>query len=117
MVKVVYCVRRRSGMTLEEFQDRWLNVHGPLVRSLREQIPSMTRYVQSHLVPGEPSEAVRAARGAGEPYDGITEVWLDTDTEGAEGAAEAGRRLFEDELEFIDMENSKVFLTVEHEIF
>ena len=117
MVKLVYCVRRKSGMTLEEFQDRWLNVHGPLVRSLREQIPSMTRYVQSHLIPGEPSEAVRAARGAGEPYDGITEVWLDTDAEAAEGAAEAGRRLFEDELEFIDMKNSKVFLTVEHEIF
>ncbi len=117
MVKLVYCVRRKPEMSLEEFQDRWLNVHGPLVRSLREQVPSMTRYVQSHLIPGEPSEAVRASRGAGEPYDGITEVWIDSDAEAAEGAAEAGRRLLEDEMEFIDLANSKVFLTVEHEIF
>ena len=117
MVKLVYCIRRKPGMSLEEFQDRWLNVHGPLVLSLRTQVPSMVRYVQSHLIPGEPSDAVRAARGAGEPYDGITEVWIDSDVEAAEGAAEAGRRLFEDELDFIDMKSSKVFLTIEHEIF
>ena len=120
MVKLVFCVRRRGDLSFEQFQKRWLEVHGPLVRSLREQLPMMRRYVQSHLIPGEASEGVRASRGAAEPYDGITEVWFDDLASmggSGEAAATAGRRLFEDEAEFIDFERSSVFLTEEHEIF
>jgi EthD domain len=113
--KLVFCVRRAPDMTLEEFHDRWLNVHGPLVRSLREQVPSMVRYVQSHLVPGEATDQVRASRGTGEPFDGITEVWID-DAAPA-GTQEAAVRLLRDEMEFIDMERSSVFFTTEHVIF
>ena len=78
MVKLVFCCRRRPELSLEQFQKRWLEVHGPLVRRLREQIPQMKRYVQSHTIPGEPSEMLRASRGAKPPYDGITEVWFDS---------------------------------------
>jgi hypothetical protein len=115
MVKLVFCVRRKPEMTLEEFQARWLDVHGPLVRSLREQIPSMAKYVQSHLVPGDATDAVRASRGTDEPFDGISEVWIDEAAVG--GGSDAGERLLRDELEFIDMARSSVFYTVEHEIF
>lgn len=113
--KLVFCVRRRPEMTLEEFLDRWLNVHGPLVRSLRDQVPSMARYVQSHLIPGEATDQVRASRGTGEPFDGITEVWIDDSAPA--GTPEAALRLLQDELEFIDMARSSVFFTTEHEIF
>src|SRR5258706_16370577 len=77
MVKLVFCRRRRPDLTLEQFQKRWLEVHGPLVRRIREQLPQMKRYVQSHTLP-EASEGVRASRGAKQPYDGITEVWFDS---------------------------------------
>ena len=120
MVKLVFCCRRRPELSLEQFQKRWLEVHGPLVRRLREQIPQMKRYVQSHTIPGEPSEMLRASRGAKPPYDGITEIWFDSlESLGASGEAglDAARRLFEDEVEFIDFANSAVFLTEEHEIF
>jgi uncharacterized protein (TIGR02118 family) len=120
MVKLVFCCRRRPELSIEQFQKRWLEVHGPLVRRLREQIPQMKRYVQSHTIPGEPSEMLRASRGARPPYDGITEVWFDSLAAlGASGAAglEAARQLYEDEAEFIDFANSAVFLTEEHEIF
>ena len=120
MVKLVFCVRRRHDYSFEAFQERWLAVHGPLVRSLREQLPMMRRYVQSHLIPGEATDAVRASRGSKEPYDGITEVWFDDLASmggSGEAAAAAGRKLFEDEADFIDFENSCVFLTEEHEIF
>ena len=120
MVKLVFCVRRKPELSFEQFQKRWLDVHGPLVRSLREQLPMMRRYVQSHLIPGEASEAVRASRGAKPPYDGITEVWFDDLASmggGGEAALEAGRRLLEDESCFVDFANSRVFLTEEHEIF
>ena len=90
------------------------------MRSLRESVPSMVRYVQSHTIAGPQTDAVRASRGAGEPYDGITEVWIDETLEGAGDAAasaDAGRRLLEDEAKFIDFANSSVFVTEEHEIF
>ncbi|MFN8028453.1 MAG: EthD domain-containing protein [Acidimicrobiia bacterium] len=118
MQKIVYCVRRNPSLSREEFLRYWLDEHGPLVRSLRESIPSMVRYVQSHTLEGV--DGGGAARGAAEPYDGITEVWIDpsrnTGVDPA-AAAEAGRKLFEDEAKFIDFANSSVFVTEEHEIF
>ena len=111
MVKLVFCCRRRPELSLEEFHARWLEIHGPLVRKLREQLPMMKRYVQSHLIPGEASDALRSSRGASEPYDGITEVWWNSLEELVEGMSSpegkvAHKRLLEDEKDFIDFENS-----------
>jgi uncharacterized protein (TIGR02118 family) len=120
MVKLVFCVRRRADLSFSEFQERWLDVHGPLVRRLRERIPGMRRYVQSHLIPGDASDALRGSRGAKAPYDGITEVWFDDAqaiVAGDVDALEAGRQLLKDEAEFIDLAESAVFLTEEHQIF
>ena len=51
MIKLVYCVHRRPGLSVEEFQRYWLEDHGALVRSLRDALP-LKRYVQSHALPG-----------------------------------------------------------------
>jgi hypothetical protein len=121
VLKLVFCVRRRPDLTFEEFQRYWLTEHGPLVRSLWEagDLPTMVRYVQSHTIAGEPTDRLVRSRDAGEPYDGITEVWLSGDTppERAEAARAAGARLLEDEGRFIDFARSTLFLTREHTIF
>lgn len=120
MIKLVFCCRRKPGMTREAFQKRWLEMHGPLVRRLREQLPMMKRYVQSHTLPDAMNEGLRASRGTLPPYDGITEVWLEDLASLAgngEAALAASRQLLEDEAEFIDFAHSTVFLTEEHEIF
>lgn len=118
MVKLVFCCRRNPSLTPEGFRRYWLDEHAPLVRSLREAIPSMKRYVQSHTLDTPANDAVRASRGSAEPYDGITEVWFDEIAgPSTEAAAAAGRRLLEDESTFIDFARSSVFYTVEHEIF
>jgi uncharacterized protein (TIGR02118 family) len=121
MTKLVFCLRRKEGMTFEEFQRYWLESHAPLVRSLRTALPSMTRYVQSHTAV-DLTDLVRAARNTGEdPYDGVTEIWVDLGQTVAEAATPAGTealaRLLQDELTFIDMERSNIFMTVEHDIF
>ncbi len=125
MIKLVFCCRRKPGLTREQFQKRWLEVHGPLVRKLRAELPMMKRYVQSHTLAGPVGDAVndglRASRGVKEPYDGITEVWFESlEAMGGgsgEAARAAGQRLLEDEAEFIDFAGSAVFVTEEHEIF
>lgn len=125
MIKLVFCCRRKPGLSREAFQKRWLEVHGPLVRRLRADLPMMKRYVQSHTLSGAIGDAVneglRASRGVQAAYDGITEVWFDgleaMGGGGGEAARAAGQRLLEDEAEFIDFANSSVFVTEEHEIF
>jgi uncharacterized protein (TIGR02118 family) len=121
MVKLVFCCRRKEGMSLEEFQKRWLEVHGPLVRRLREDLPGMRRYVQSHLLPGPATSGLQASRGAADPYDGITEVWFDSlesvGGNGEQAALDAGRKLLEDEAKFLDLPRCSLFMTEEKEIF
>jgi hypothetical protein len=119
VVKLVFCCRRRAELTTEEFQTYWLNSHAGLVRSVRAAIPTMIRYVQSHTVFGPLTDAVRESRGAGEPYDGVAEIWIDFDitVDDPEAMAAAMQRLLEDELTFVDMAGSSVFITEEHIIF
>ena len=122
ITKLVFCVAKKPAMSVDEFRDYWLNRHGPLVRSLWEKgtFPGMLRYVQSHTV--YEADGGRIARGAKKPYDGITEVWMDSDLGGTDdvaraASAEGGRRLLQDESNFIDFANSTVFVTIEHTIF
>lgn len=122
ITKLVFCVRKRPEHTFEQFADYWLNRHGPLVRSLWEQgtFPGMLKYVQSHTLHGVDGGA--SARGTKPAYDGITEVWMDsergaTDDAARAASAAAGKVLLEDESTFIDFADSCVFVTVEHTIF
>lgn len=120
MFKIVYCVRRKPGTSVEAFQDYWLNSHGPLVRSHAEAL-KIRRYVQTHTVHAGLTEAMVKSRGAPEPFDGIAEVWYDSEadvfaaTKTPEGRA-AGKALIEDEMRFIDGAASVVFAGVEHAV-
>jgi hypothetical protein len=118
-MKLVFCCRRRPELSAEQFQGYWLDNHAALVRSVRATIPSMTRYVQSHTMFGPLTDGVRDSRGTGEPYDGVAEIWLDFSAtpEDPESMAEAMKKLLDDELSFVDMSRSSVFITKEHVIF
>lgn len=121
MVKLVYCIRRRPGMSAEEFRKHWRETHAPQVARFAKALHAR-RYVQSHTLDSDLNEALRGARAAGPAYDGVTEVWWDSEDELAnvmqsQEGAEAGRALLVDEQKFIDLEGSAIFLTEEHEIF
>lgn len=119
MLKIVFCCRRKPDLSAEEFRRYWLEHHGPLVRSLREALPAMTRYVQSHTLAGPETDRLRASRGTDEPFDGVAEIWMDTTMTAEDRAAAraAMTQLVEDEMRFLDLPRSVIFITEEHVIF
>jgi uncharacterized protein (TIGR02118 family) len=121
MIKLTYCVRRRSDLSAEDFRAYWLRQHGPLVKKHASALRAR-RYVQSHTLDSDANALLRQSRGAAAAFDGITEVWWDgledfsAALENPEGQ-QAAEQLLEDEGRFIDLSASSVFLTEEHEIF
>ena len=78
MLKLTFCLRRLPTLSLAEFQDYWLHKHGPLVRSLQPAL-GMVRYVQLHRLAGDLADGMRRVRGAPEPYDGVAELWWESE--------------------------------------
>jgi uncharacterized protein (TIGR02118 family) len=121
VIKLTFCLRRLPSLTLAEFQDYWLNTHGPLVRSHAETL-RIRRYVQSHTLDDPASQgALAASRGAPEPYDGVAQLWWDSREDLAAGVAtqegrDASRALLEDERKFIDHARSPLWISEEHEV-
>jgi uncharacterized protein (TIGR02118 family) len=113
MIKLTFCLRRLPHLTREQFQDYWINTHGPLVASVAETL-QIRRYVQLHSLPAELNAGVRAARQAPDEYDGVAELWFDSlEAILANGrrpeAQAAGALLLEDERRFIDLPRSPLW--------
>ena len=72
MIRLIYCLRRFPHLTREEFQDYWLNNHGPLVRKHAETV-RLKRYIQVHAMTdtmfGALAERMHQERGGLEAYD------------------------------------------------
>ena len=66
MIKLVYCITKKAGLTDEEFFRYWENIHGPI----GARIPRLRKLVQSHrlTLPGDRSRS---------DYDGMAELWFD----------------------------------------
>jgi uncharacterized protein (TIGR02118 family) len=119
VIKLVFCLRRRSGLSREEFQRYWRETHAPLVRE-RGGALGVRRYVQVHTLPEGVSAAIAASRGLeDDEYDGVAELWWDSLDALAAAAStpegrQAGAELLEDERRFIDLAHSPIFLADEH---
>ena len=119
MIKLVFTLRRREGMSREEFQRYWREEHAALVKQYADVL-HIRRYVQTHARGTDLDEALSGARGS-EPrfYDGVAELWWDSleDLVAAntsdEGQA-AGIALLEDEQRFIDLARSPIWLGEEN---
>ena len=106
MIKVVYCITKKAGLTDEQFFHYWENIHGPI----GARIPHVRRLVQSHriVIPGD----MRAA-----DYDGVAELWFDDEAAllAARKSAE-WKASSEDEANFIDRSRVAYLVTREHAI-
>jgi uncharacterized protein (TIGR02118 family) len=103
MIKLVYCITKKAGLTDEEFFDYWENIHG----SLGARIPGLRKLVQSRrvMVPGDKRQL---------DYDAMAELWFD-DPEALLAARQSTewKASTEDEANFID--HSKVGYFVSEE--
>jgi uncharacterized protein (TIGR02118 family) len=120
MMKLVFCLRRLPHLSREEFQRYWFERHAPLVRS-HADVLGIRRYVQTHTLADPLNDALRASRGGPEEYDGVAELWWDSEealaaaTATPEGQA-AGAALLADERTFIDLARSPLFVATERPI-
>ena len=106
MIKLVYCINRKKGMSVEEFHQYWKNIHGPIGAS----IPGVRRIVQSHSIQinGDKYSA---------DFDGMVELWFDDEKALLEARQSSEwKRSSEDEKNFIDHGRVAYFVTEEHEI-
>ncbi len=106
MIKVVTCIKRKPGMSVEDFQAYWRARHPAVV----VRLPGVRRYVQSHTR--------IAGYGKGEPiYDGIAEVWFEDGKamHALRGTPELAA-VEADEVRFIDRATTRVIATDEHVI-
>ena len=119
MIKMVMCLTRHPKMTREEFLDYWQNKHGPF---FQEKAAAMRakKYVQSQTLDSPLNEGMRCARGMQPEYDGVAEVWFESEQDLMEAMSspegqELGNALLEDERNFIDHSKSAAFIVREHE--
>ncbi|MGE3073696.1 MAG: EthD domain-containing protein [Dehalococcoidia bacterium] len=115
MIKLTYCLRRKPGMTWEEFSEYWRTKHAPLVKE-RAEILGIRRYVQVRTLQDRSLHARN--NGSPEPFDGIAELWYESLGTGIrnETASQAARELLDDERNFIDLANSPIWYGEETEV-
>ncbi len=120
MIKFVMCLRRRSDMTREQFQDYWKNSHGPFFMKNAGTMRAK-KYVQSLTIDTPLNEGLKNSRGMLPEYDGVAEVWFESEEDLMEAmSSPEGQKLsvalLEDEGNFIDHAQSSAFIVKEHEL-
>lgn len=119
MIKLIMCLHRRSDITREAFQDYWRNSHGPFFMK-HASVMRAKKYIQSHTLSSPLNEGMRQSRGMAEAFDGVAEVWFESEKElmeamGSTEMAELGPKLVADENNFIDHARSCAFIVEEIE--
>lgn len=119
MIKLIMCLHRRADITREAFQDYWRNSHGPFFMN-NAAVMRTQKYVQSHTLSSPLNEGMRQSRSLAEEFDGVAEVWFESENDlmeamGSTEMAELGPKLIEDENNFIDHSRSCAFLVEEIE--
>jgi uncharacterized protein (TIGR02118 family) len=108
MVKLFAVLKRKDGMTHDEFVDHWLNEHGPLIADT----PALAR----HIVRYEQHVRHRPDALSGDQrFDGVTVQWFDS-MDGFVGfmsEPEYGELIHPDEERFLDMDELVFIVTEE----
>ena len=124
MIKMIYCVKRRPDIDVDEFYRYWLKEHGPLVKKHANEL-KIKKYIQCHTIQDTNemplNKMFQDSRNSLDAYDGVAELWWDSIDDlmaaiASPDGSDAGQILFEDEQNFIDASRSCIFFTEEHTV-
>jgi len=101
MITAITLLRRKPGLTSNEFQAYWKTRHAAVI----EALPGIDRYTQSH-----PLDVQRDEAEAG--WDGVAELWAkDSQSFRDIGTSDAYRVVLQDEENFLDRAATTLVLT------
>jgi uncharacterized protein (TIGR02118 family) len=104
VIKLMYCITKKQGLTDDEFFQYWRNVHAPI----GARIPGLRKLVQSHrlVLPGDQYHP---------DYDGVAELWFDSvESLLAARRSEEWTASTSDEENFVDHSKVAYLVTEEH---
>ncbi len=114
------CLTRRSDMSREQFQDYWRKQHGPFFMENAKTMRAK-KYVQSLTLDTPLNEGLRESRDMLPEFDGVAEVWFDSEQDLMEAMSspegqELSAALLKDESNFVDHSKSSAFIVREEEL-
>lgn len=97
-----------------------MNRHGPFFMQ-NAGVMRAKKYVQSHTLNTPLNESLRSSRGMLPDYDGVAEVWFESEQDlvaamSTPEGQKLGGALLEDEGNFVDHANSSAFIVEEREL-
>jgi len=112
--KILHFMKRRPGMTVEEFRDYYENVHAKLGEKYARDI---TRYIRRYL---DPLPHAETGPWDDPPFDVILELWLDDEAAftrlvTAMTTSIMPREIVEDEARLFDRGSFRIATVVECE--
>ena len=123
MIRISYLMRRKAGLSREEFQSYWSDKHPKAAPDDAFEVLGVKRYMQvlpieteaRNLVIGPRTELV-------EDFDGMAELWVDSlealeSNWSTEQAKEYIEIFFKDEQNFIDWRRSTILVSKEFNVF
>ena len=114
LVKIFFPLRHHAHQSLDEAQLYWRTNHGPIIRGLAGG-NGLLKYFQVHRFEDPIEAQLRAARGTKvPPYTGHAEAWIDrANPVATPESRRAGEIAVEDERNFIDFNNSTMWVCKE----
>ena len=114
LIKLFFCLRHPTKLSLDEAQLYWRTNHGPLIRGVSQGM-RMKRYLQVHYYEETVAQQLRAGRGTTVPaYTGHAEAWFDRGELATIASTPEGKRAMElaveDEAKFIDFPRSAMWI-------
>ncbi len=114
LVKLFFCLRHPSSLSLEQAQLYWRTNHGPTIRGIANGM-RLKRYLQVHRCEDPLEQQLRASRATRiAPYTGHAEAWFDRAELATIASTPEGQRAMEiaveDESKFIDFANSAMWI-------
>lgn len=112
-IKFMSLLRRKVGLSHEEFSEYWATKHAPLVETVHEVYRYFRGYVQNHCIPG--SGRLLDGTEGGFNIDGIVEIWFDnlSDLVNAMASARYMEVLRPDEAKFVALPNTRLLVLEE----